>query len=413
MGGVPVDEALRRVDAVSPRDNAFTLAFYEPIFLGMPEVLHALGLARGPGGAELTLSRGGRRWTATVAAGEVPPLWPADTDVSLVTPAGWADARATPAPPLWLEAPLTYHRLAELPDPAGGRPALYAQLNMVTDLPRQSLAAFGDSIARRAAERNPRAIVLDVRLNRGGNGDLRHALVRQLIRAEDDDTRLFVLTGRGSFSATQFILDDLARLSHATLVGEPAASKPNSYGDSYRVVLPHSGLTVRTATRWHQIGSKPRAWTPVDLAVPYAFADYAAGRDPVLAAALAYQPEPPFAEQAVAAARAGGAEGVRRAFAAYRTDGRHRYQDGARLLVLTAVRLQQERLGAASLALLEEGARLFPDEADVFVVLAQVAEQHGAREVARRAAERALVLDPNERTARSVLERVRTDPARP
>ena len=77
-----------------------------------------------------------------------------------------------------------------------------------------------------------RALILDLRLNHGGNGNLRTRLVRELIRAEDADTRLFVLTWRGTFSASQFILDDLDRLTDAVFVGEPASSKPSSSAKS-------------------------------------------------------------------------------------------------------------------------------------------------------------------------------------
>jgi hypothetical protein len=49
----------------------------------------------------------------------------------------------------------------------------------------------------------------------------------------------------------------------------------------------------------------------------------------------------------------------------------------------------------------------------VFVVPAQIAEQNGARALARRAAERALTLELNERTARCVLGRVAAESAQP
>jgi predicted Zn-dependent protease len=101
---------------------------------------------------------------------------------------------------------------------------------------------------------------------------------------------------------------------------------------------------------------------------------------------------------------------VLRAWDAYRADPRHRYQDQAGLLVRASAALHGAGFGEPAVALLDAAARAFPDEQDVFVVLAQVAEQTGRRDVARQAAERALALDPNERTARTVLERLRTSP---
>jgi hypothetical protein len=292
--------------------------------------------------------------------------------------------------------------MIELPE----HKALYVQFNMVTDLKDQSVEQFAKKISQRSKALNPRALVLDVRLNRGGNGDLRHALVRELVRAEDEDTRLFVLTWRGAFSATQFILDDLARLTEAVLIGEPASSKPNSYGDSYRNILPNSGLTVRTSIRWHQIGHGNRPWTPVEIATPYRFADYAAGRDPALETALNYKPSPSLADLALAGANEAGGDGVRRAFEAYRSDPAKRYADLQRAVIVAGIRLQDERRVAQAVELLSAATASDPTNADYALVHAQFAAAAGDRETALKAAARTLVLDPDNRTARSLMERL-------
>jgi tetratricopeptide (TPR) repeat protein len=244
-------------------------------------------------------------------------------------------------------------------------------------------------------------------LNRGGNGDLRHALVRELVRAEDEDTKLFVLTWRGAFSATQFILDDLARLTDAVLIGEPASSRPNSYGDSYRDTLPNSGLTIRTSIRWHQIGhTGNRPWTPVDIATPYRFADYAAGRDPALETALNDRPRPSLADLALGAAETSGGDGVRRVFEAYRADPANRYLDLQTAVIAAGLRLHQARRTAHAVDLLAAASARDPSNADLTLVQAQFADLAGDRETARKAAARTLELDPDNRSARSLLERL-------
>ena len=72
-----------------------------------------------------------------------------------MTPEGWTDARTAPQP-LWLQAPLDYHRMIDLPD----RPALYVQLNMVTGIKGQSLDQFAQKIGERVAATNPRTLIL-------------------------------------------------------------------------------------------------------------------------------------------------------------------------------------------------------------------------------------------------------------
>ena len=59
-------------------------------------------------------------------------------------------------------------------------------------------------------------------------------------------------------------------------------------------------------------------------------------------------------------------------------------------------------------------AEFFPTNADSFAVLASLAEAEGHREQALRAGLRVLELDPNNRFARSLVERVRvTTPSEP
>lgn len=401
IGGVPIGEAIRRVSEISSRENEIGPRLFVPLYLNMPDVLHALGMSSRRDSAVLRLRKGGRSRTVTVASGDVEPLWPPDTDASFVTPAGWVDARTGPRP-LWLQAPLDYHRLIELPD----KRAIYVQLNMVANVAGQSLAQFGQRIRARAAATNPRALILDLRLSQGGNGGLRNGFVSELIRAEDEDTRLFVLTWRGTFSASQFILDDLDRLTDAVFIGEPASSRPSSFGDAYRMPLPHSGITVRSAIKWWQQGQNMHPWTFIDMATPLTFEAYVEGRDPALEAALGYRPRPPLHQLLVAAARAGGSEQVRRALRGYQDDPAHRYSNVELATVQAAEHLyagafHQEALMVAQLATMQ-----FPQSTDAFFVLAHLAQKSGQVERARRAVTRTLELDPNHRDARSFLERL-------
>ena len=402
IGGVPVEEAIRRAAEISSRDNEVGPKLFVPLYLNMPDILHALGLSRTREAGVLKLRKGTRVWTANVRAGAVDPVWPPDTDISLMTPEGWVDARRTPKPPLWLQAPLDYHRLVELPE----HKALYAQLNMVTDIEGQTLAQFARRIGERARALNPRALILDLRLNLGGNGSLRNDLVRELIKAEDKDTRLFVLTWRGTFSASQFILDDIARLSDAVLIGEPASSKPSSYGDSYRMALPNSGIAVRSSIAWWQEGQNKDPWTQVDIAAPLSFADYSAGRDLALEAALTYKPRPSLHERLVGAAAKGGPDAVRTELARYLDDPVHRYISLDRQLPRAALAVADAGHPEGAVAAAEVATHRIPTSVDAFAVLAHLAEQTGKHELALRAGTRGLEVDPDNRFIRSLLERL-------
>ena len=396
VGGVPIDEARKRIEPLVSADNQMAARMMVPLYLAMPDILQALGLSARRDAASLTFAKDGRRWTVEVPAGAIDPPWPPDTDISLVTPEGWIDAAKGPVP-MWLQEPLNLHRL--IADP--GRGFLYTQLNQGTEYKNESLDAYGERIAALARQQNPRAVIFDVRLNYGGNGDLRNGLLRDLIRLEDEDTRLFVLTARGSFSATQFMLDDLARLSHAVLVGEPASGRPTSYGDAYRSVMPNSGITVRTSIRYWKDGQDDRPWTPIDVAVPYRFADYAAGRDPVLEAAIGYRLSPSLLETLNAAAKTGGPAAAIAALPAWADDPLHRYSDFAG----DAGRfIGQMDDNPSALAASRWLALRYPRNGDAQTLYALLAEAVGTKSDALSAARAALALDPNNRQARSVLD---------
>ena len=332
---------------------------------------------------------------------EVAAQWPPDTDIALVTPEGWVDTRTAPLP-LWLQAPLDYHRLIPLPE----QNALYAQLNMVSDTDKETLDQFGARILEQVRASNPRTVVLDLRLNQGGNGDLRNGLIADLIRAQDADTRLVVLTGRGTFSASEFILEDLDRLTDAIFVGEPASSRPISYGDAYQAKLPNSHITVRISTRYWQSGQDKRPYIPIDLAAPLAFADYVSSRDPALEAALSYRPGPDLLQQLSQAATKAGPDAAAKAAEAYVDDPAHRYRDVQFELIMAEQLLLDEKQGDAALTVSRWSAARFPRNSDLATVLAYVADQQGAKNEARKAIATALAIDPNNRSAQSLSESI-------
>jgi hypothetical protein len=396
VGGVPIAESIRRVSDLVSSETLSGPRLFVPLYLAMPDILQALGLSNTRDAATLTLVRDGHRSIVRVPAGDVAPQWPGDTDISLITPNGWIDARSA-AQPLWLQAPLDYHRLVELP---GG--SLYAQLNMVADTKPETLSAFGDRIFERACALNSKAIVLDLRLNQGGNGELRQGFVRSLIKAEDADTRLFVLTARGTFSASQFILDDIDRLTDAVFIGEPASSRPTGYGDAFRSTLPNSGISVRTSIKYWQSGQDMRPYTPVDFAPAYRFADYAAGRDPMIEAALAFAPAQLLDQRLLESARKDAA-----AIGAVASDPIYRYADIEDSARRTSMQLLRAKDQPAALALARWTAERFRHSSDAATVLALVADSAGLRAEAVKAAQTAIALDPNNRFVPSILQQTK------
>ena len=98
-----------------------------------------------------------------------------------------------------------------------------------------------------------------------------------------------MLIGRATFSAAANFAADVDRRTKATFVGEPTGGGVEIYGDTVSVLLPKSGINVRIAARYWDFGKgsgdRRLAINP-DRKVHVTVADFLAGRDPVLAAAL-------------------------------------------------------------------------------------------------------------------------------
>ena len=134
-----------------------------------------------------------------------------------------------------------------------------------------------------------RNVGVDVRHNNGGNGDLLGELRRTLVwfTASDPRNRLFVVTGRGTFSAAQTFINQLDHDTPAIFAGEPSSSRPDFPGEETSLRLPWSGVHGSISSRWHMTdGADTRTWIAPEIPVRITSRDYFANKDPVLDAVL-------------------------------------------------------------------------------------------------------------------------------
>ena len=260
IGSATPAEALARVSEIIGRDNTWGARFFAPHLLVMPEILHALALSEDPRRATLLLERDGKQETVHFVATEAAQMMAPDTDMSWLAQPGWIDWRNTEEKssndsPLWLRDPANEFWMSHL----SSSKLLYVQINKIANKPDETLAAFGKRVRLLADSDSVETLVLDLRLNRGGNGALLPPLVRELMKAKTDRYgHFYVISSRGTFSAAQFLLDRLETYTQAVFVGEPSSSKGNAYGDSRRIRLPNSGITVRASIYYWQ------DWHPLD-----------------------------------------------------------------------------------------------------------------------------------------------------
>jgi C-terminal processing protease CtpA/Prc len=168
----------------------------------------------------------------------------------------------------------------------GGTP--YIQLNSVDDAEDKTLAAFGKELRPLLAKAG--GAILDLRLNNGGEARKANELLRSMIAFDATGGRLAVLISRMTFSAAQTLATRLDEWTGATFIGEPTGSRPNHYGNERPFKLPHSGLRGTIASGLNQpiTAHDDRTAITPDLAIPSRAADYFAGKDPALEAAVKY-----------------------------------------------------------------------------------------------------------------------------
>ena len=285
------------------------------------------------------------------------------------------------------------------------------QFNQVGDEPKETIAAFAARLRAFVDSGAVDRVVLDLRLNRGGDGTLNQPLLLSLIRSPklEGPGRLFVLIGRSTFSAAQFLVHDLEEYTDAVFVGEPTAGKPNSYGDSRRITLPNSGITVRASIfywqRTHPLDT--RQWKGPDVAAELTSRDYRANVDPAMREVLAYRPEPSLAERMRDAFAAGDSAGALKLHLEYKADPRHAYADTElELNALGYELLRQGRHGHA-IVVLQLNTADHPGSSNAFDSLGEAYMEAGRREEAIQSYERAVALDPANENAVQALEKLR------
>lgn len=226
IGSVSIGEAQKRIMRFIPQaENQWHVLNSSAQQLVSVEPLAAVGVLARPGLADFTFEDdAGRRFKLRIRP----------------VAAGASRSELVAAEPV----PLTFQQ----PDEAlwftylADSKTVYVNFRYYRDLETHS-ARLWDFIGRHPATR----LIIDMRWNPGGNfAKGREYLLYKLILmpALNRGGHLFVITGRGTFSAAMTNSTDFRRETEAILVGEPTGGRPNGYQENYMFTLPHSKLRV-------------------------------------------------------------------------------------------------------------------------------------------------------------------------
>ena len=286
IGSLPVDEVCKRVSTMISADNQWGELEQLTIYLRVVEVLRYFGATESENVVKIRLAaQGGGEETLELTASSLSakPIMARFFDVFVAPDDSIATMNegAEKARPLWLQGRSQNYWFQYLPE----TDSFYLQINVMRHKEDEDFNQFCERLFSALDQRQPARLIIDLRHNSGGN-HIEWPLVRGLIRRPfiDNPGRLFLVTGRTTYSAAQHLTTQIERYTEATLVGEPTSGKPNHDGSGDRFTLPNSGIGIRTSIQYYQ-DSDPydhRPMTKPHISIPLSSTDYAANRDPVL-----------------------------------------------------------------------------------------------------------------------------------
>ncbi|MGD1947830.1 MAG: hypothetical protein ACFB0A_16600 [Croceivirga sp.] len=288
--GVNIKKVVNAVYPTVPVENSQFFDAYGLDHIPIPEVLHAQGIIPElKSTLTLTLKKDGKQFDRVFESTE--NLW-APTHYGEIRPeTDWVNERDTLNTPLYLkhfDKTYYFEYLAH-------KKTVYVRHSRIRDDENESTKDFYHRVFDFIDTNDVEKLVLDVRLNGGGNSFLNKPIITGIIANKkiNQPGRFFVITGRRTFSAAQRLINELDNYTNVLFVGEPSSENINFYGDNKRVILPHSKLPVDLSFVWWQDKAQ---WQNADFIKPHypiemAYEHYVSNQDPALETVLSFNPQ--------------------------------------------------------------------------------------------------------------------------
>jgi len=269
IGEASIEEALEKTNIINARDNAMQTLWLGPYFLSMPEVLQGLSIIENSDQVILTVSDSeGKTQKLTIE----PITWNF-TGFPKISPL----KKGTQ--PLYTSNMNNIFWYESITDDH----TIYIQFNEVQDKEDQTLEQFTLELQNQIDQNKTQYLILDLRHNSGGNGAIRNHILKLLVKFESRNPKgkVFVLMGRGTYSAAQNLLTEISTQTNSILVGEPSSSKPTFIGEAGWFQLPYSGLIGIVASQYHKSSEAEdfREWIAPHIPISLSSTDYFAGND--------------------------------------------------------------------------------------------------------------------------------------
>jgi tetratricopeptide (TPR) repeat protein len=397
IGNMSTEEALKAAKPAVSADNDQGFKDRVPRMFMVPEFLAGLKISDSKQKLRLTVEKDGKEQTVTIEPS-------APLAAMRHTPAEWVDSGPV-AKPLYLRDPDNIYWFEHLKE----QRIFYVQHNAIANKPDEAVADFYKRVFEMVDANPVDKFILDLRNNGGGNNYLNAAVVVQLIKSKINKRgKLFVISGRTTFSAAQNLLNQIEKYTEAIIVGEPTGEHPNMYGDAAPFKLPNSGITVEASTVWWQDldPRDEREWDAPEIAADISFADYRAGRDPSFQAVLDYVPGSTLSELIANAGSQNSLGDFVARYRAIKADPRSRYVNSETAMNVFGYDLLEKKRPADAIEVFKLNAEAYPLSANVYDSLGDGFAAAGHKEAAIKSYEKALRIDPTFASSLNSLRRL-------
>lgn len=285
FGSLPAEEVLEKALNVISGDNPNGRIGTSAVFLTFAGLLEYCGVDIIDEELTLTLlGQNGNIFTHTLQ----PILWQdffsmwrtSKVDETLDALVHWNELSPNPLP-LYVQKPGNAYWYEYLPE----HNILYVKLKDMQPKSEGDFDRFYAEVLETFDEKKAEKLVLDVRLNGGGDHFEMPLLKGVIARPHlDKPDNLFVIVSRITGSASQHFATQFDMYTNATFIGENTGGRPNHYGAQRSFTLPNSGLPLRCSFIYHQDATE---WdmadcTRPDFLTPLSSKQYFNNEDPAL-----------------------------------------------------------------------------------------------------------------------------------
>ena len=310
IDGTPVEAITDHMYAYMRGPRNHYDQFIAQLFMESPALLHAAGMATGSDQLNLHMQmRDGTERDVAMTADAPDANSPRVYSDAYLSPERIEDEGDdwTTLLPRDAEIPLFLHEY-DKPFHTAWWPeqhTLYVQFRSNMDEEGYPIGAFTKRVEQEVIANNPRFIVLDLRLNQGGDFTKTASLMKRLATLSGSTKHIYVLTSAWTFSAGNVSLALVKEHGgdKVTVIGEAAGDRVRIWAEGGSFELPNSKIRVGYSTGYHDYttpcwGERGCFWVTLffpmhvasfepDAPVAYTFDDYINLRDPMLEKALA------------------------------------------------------------------------------------------------------------------------------